>query len=193
MIQRNNGTFLWLLAGLLLSLLVFVTVFLGLSGHILVADPDGIPEAVDTLMHALQTGDWETVDESLSGDFGFTPELGEADSAERMIYEAYQNSLQWTCADTFLVQGPCVTQNVRVSCLDIPSVTHSMAEILADMDENISASQDAVLYTAAAQVLQTNAPVIQREITLTLQRENNQWRVVPNNALLALLSAFTSH
>ena len=189
MTQRNNGTLLWLLAGLLLSLLVLITVLVGLSGHILVTDPEGIPEAVDTLMLTLQTGDWET----FSDEFGFAPELGEDDSIERMIYTAYQSSLQWTCTDAFQVQGPCVTQTVQINCLDIPGVTHSITEILADLGDSTSDSREAMLYTAAAQVLESHAPMMQYEITLTLQRENNQWRVVPNNALLALLSAFTSH
>jgi len=187
MTQTTKHTRLWLAAGLLLSLAVLLTVWSGLSGKVLISDPEGIPEAADAVMACIHDGDWETLETMVSGNPGLMPASGDAGSVENLIWEAYLQSLQWTCAEGFSIQGACVTQSVRVTCLDIPGVVRDIRELLAE-----PAINDQILY-AVRQALETEPPVREHTLILTFLREKGQWQLVPDQALQALLSGFTTH
>lgn len=194
MMQQKKCTLLWLGAGFLFCLLVFLVVFTGLSGKTIIADPAGVPEAADTVMNCIRSGSWETLSPMVSGCPSLAPGTGEADSAGQAIWEAYQDSLQWTCQKDLELQNGHVTLTVTVTCLDIPGVTSAMASMLADSqvsaDEPENAAQ--ILRSAAEQVLKDVTPVAEHEITLTFLRENGRWMVVPNRAFQSLLSGFTA-
>lgn len=187
MVQRKNPALLWLGAGLLLSLLTLLVVFTGLAGNVLVTDPEGIPETADSVLKAVQTGDWKALEGLVSGNPPLVPATGEENTAEKAIWNAYQQSLTWVCGEGFEIRGPYVTQQVSVTCLDIARVTHAMAEILEDAPADAAA-----LLSAAEKILESDPPMVQREITLTFRRGNGRWQLVPNSALQALLSGFTA-
>lgn len=187
--QEKKLTMFWLLGALICTLLVLIIVFSGISGKVRVTDPEGIREAAENLLEAVRTGDWESLNDVVAGDPIPAPAMGAPDSAERLIFEAYQNSLQWSIQEDYQIQGPYVTQKVNVSCLDIVQVTSDMAEIL----KNTESSDPAFLRSAAETVLNSASPLLQRDITLTFRREAHQWRAVPNSALQTLLSGFITH
>lgn len=193
MTQAKKHTLLWLAAGLLCSLLALLVVWTGLSGKVWITDPEGIPEAADAVMNSIRTGDWAGLTDMVLGSPALTPPAADADSAESRIWEAYRKSLQWTCAESFGVQDSSITQKVSVTCLDIPGVTDAISKILSDSgsDGFDTASQTELLRRAATQVLESQVPMLRREITLTFQREQGRWMLVPNHALLTLLSGFT--
>lgn len=190
----TKKTLLWSAAGLLLSLLVLLVVFGGLAGEVLVTDPDGISETADAVMTCIRTGDWKSLELLVSGNPAMDPVTGEEDAAENLIWKAYQQSLQWVCAEGFDIQGPHVTQRVTVTCLDISKVTGVMAQVLLEPADGSTDPENRTqsLRAAAEQALNPNAPTMQREITLTFVRKNGQWQVVSNGALLAVLSGFTA-
>ena len=190
MTQTKKAALLWSVTGALFALMVFLVVFGGLSGNVLVTDPEGIRDASDTILDCVKTGSWATLETMVSGSSTLSPAAGAAESTERLIWEAYQESLQWTCAQTFSLQGSHVTQKITVACLDIPAVAGALAKdpaVLAAAPEDRSRS----LHTAAQELLNAGLPPVQREITLTFLREKGQWLLVPNKALQALLSGFT--
>lgn len=193
MTQTKKRTLLWLAAGCVFSLLVLLIVSGGLSGNVLVTDPEGIPEAVDSVMNSTRTGDWKGLEQMISGNPSLSPETGKEDSAERIIWQAYLESLQWVCDEEFSVQGPCVSQQVTVTCLDISSITDAMAGILAESDPSAPENKAKLLGAAAEQVLQEDAPVLERKLTLTFHRKKGQWLLIPDSAFQALLSGFTAH
>ena len=192
MAPEKKQTRLWLSAGLMLSLLALLVVFRGLSGTVAVTDPEELPKAADAVLSSIHTGDWATLSQLVSGSPMLSPETGAADSAEAVIWAAYCGGLQWTCADDFTVQGPCVALRVTVNCLDIPGVTAAMAESMKSAAPTGSETQTQILKLAAEQILDSNAPRKEQEITLNFLREKGQWKLVPDRALQALLSGFTT-
>lgn len=195
MSHTRKHTYLWLAAALLFSLLTFIVIGRGLSGKIIVKDSDGIPEAAEIVLESLSAGDWTTLSQKVSGEPVLMPLTGSEGSAEEMIYQAYQNSLRWSCREGFTLQDSCVIQHITVTCLDIPGTAKAMAAILAETtaDSADPEEREAILYAAAEQVLANDPPVAQYELALTFLREEKQWRVVPNNSFQALLSGFTTH
>jgi len=192
MIKAKKNALLWLLSGLVCALLLLLVVFTGLSGTVMITDRDGIQEAADTVMHCIRAGNWEALESAVIGSHALSPLTGEADSAEALIWDAYRNSLNWTCKDGFEIQNSCVNKKLTVSYLDIPQITSEMAGILSATNTADHEQQAAALQAAAQKVLDTAAPVTECEITLTFQRDNGQWLLVPNGALQALLSGFTA-
>ena len=169
-------------------MLLFV-VFSGLSGKVLVTDAEEIPLTADKILDALQKGDWTALSGMVSGTPLLEPDTGKEDSPEKRLYEAYRESLQWTVSQDFEIRDRYVCQKVTVTCLDITAVTQAMAETL----EQAAATDPKLVSSAAEQILNANPPYLQREITLHFLREKQQWHVVPDSALLALLSGFLSH
>lgn len=188
--RRTKRTFFWTLAGLLFSLSLFLVVFSGLTGQIRITDTDGIPVAADSVMHAVHTGDWRTLELMVAEEYTLEPLTGEEGSAERIIWEAYQQSLQWNCAEGFDIEGAKMIQKVSVTCLDIPALTNRMIEILPEIADDVA--EEDLLASAAETVLFEGLPLLQRDITMTFVRMDGRWKLIPNNALLALLSGFTA-
>jgi hypothetical protein len=189
MTHSKHTPLFWLISGILCSILLMMTVFSGLSGKVLVTDAEQIPEAADGILNAIHTGDWSGLSGMVSGDSQLTPDIGQENSAERLLYEAYQESLQWSLCQGYEIQGHYVSQKVMVTCLDISGVTRIMTENL----DRQAADDPKMVRSAAEQILMSNPPYMQREITLHFLREKQQWHVVPDSTLLALLSGFLSH
>ena len=195
MTKANKQTLLWLFAGLVFSLLTLLVIWTGFSGKVWITGPEEIPDAVDAVMTSIQTGDWVRLEEMVSGNPELTPKVGAADSAEKMIWDAYRNSLQWSCEEPFRIHSSLITQKVSVTCMDIPGITDAISTMLSSADSTgfDAATQTEFLHTVAAHVLESELPMIRREITLTFQRNQGHWMLVPNNALLKLLSGFIVH
>ena len=192
MTKANKQTLLWFSAGLVFSFLTLLVIGTGLSGKVWITGPEEIPDAVDAVMTSIQTGDWVRLEEMVSGNPELTPKVGAADSAEKMIWDAYRDSLQWSCEEPFRIHGSLITQKVSITCMDIPSITDAISTMLSSADSTgfDAATQTEFLHTVAAHVLESELPMIRREITLTFQRNQGHWMLVPNNALLMLLSGF---
>ena len=195
MTKANKQTLLWFSAGLVFSFLTILVVWTGLSGKVWITGPEEIPDAVDAVMTSIQTGDWVRLEEMISGNPELTPKVGAADSAEKMIWDAYRNSLQWSCEEPFRIHSSLITQKVSVTCMDIPGITDAISTMLSSADSTgfDAATQTEFLHTVAAHVLESELPMIRREITLTYQRNQGHWMLVPNNALLKLLSGVIVH
>lgn len=192
MTTATKQTILWFASAALCSLLVLLVVFSGLSGGVLVSDPEGIPEAADAVLNCICTGNWDALGDSVAGNPTLNPSTGEAHSAGKPIWEAYQNSLQWSIDKPFEIAGNHVIQPVTVTCLDIPGVAQAIATVLEHSGASASdpSERQRTLYAAAEQVLETDAPLTQYEITLTFLREKRQWLVLPDAAFQNLLSGF---
>ena len=195
MTKANKQTLLWFSAGLVFSFLTLLVIGTGLSGKVWITGPEEIPDAVDAIMDSIQAGDWAALEEMDLGNPELAPNVGVQGSAERMIWDAYRNSLQWSCEEPFRIHGSLITQKVSITCMDIPSITDAISTMLSSADSTgfDAATQTEFLHTVAAHVLESELPMIRREITLTFQRNQGHWMLVPNNALLKLLSGFIVH
>ena len=75
-----------------------------------------------------------------------------------------------------------------MTCLDILGFTRNLTGILAETtDED---QREAALFSAVRDSLEGEPPTVQRTIQLCFVRREGQWQIVPNQALLALLSGF---
>ena len=195
MTKANKQTLLWFSAGLVFSFLTLLVIWTGLSGKVWITGPEEIPDAGDAIMDSIQAGDWAALEEMVLGSPSLTPRVGAPDSAEKMIWDAYRDSLQWSCEEPFRIHGSLITQKVSITCMDIPSITDAISTMLSSADSTgfDAATQTEFLHTVAAHVLESELPMICREITLTFQRNQGHWMLVPNNALLKLLSGFIVH
>ena len=193
MTKANKQTLLWLLAGLVFCLLTLLVIWTGFSGKVWITGPEEIPDAVDAVMTSIQTGDWVRLEEMISGNPELTPKVGAADSAEKMIWDAYRNSLQWSCEEPFRIHSSLITQKVSVTCMDIPGITDAISTMLSSPDSTgfYAATQTEFLHTVAAHVLESEHPMLHREMILTFQRSQGRWVLVPNHSLQILMSGFT--
>ncbi len=190
MTRKTIRTMIWSAAGLLMSLSVLVVVLSGLSGQMQITDSESISRTADAVMNSVRSSDWQKLNELIIDNPGLEPSTGEENTAERLIWTAYAQSLEWKCSDSFEVQNDRVKQNVTVTCLDISALAHQIRETLAESATD--SDYAAALLAAAQQTLDTEFPVLQRDITMTFVRKNGQWKLIPNNTLLALLSGFTA-
>lgn len=184
MASNKKNAFQWAAAGLLLSIMVLVLVFDGLKGGILIADEENIPVTADAVLRSIQDGDWTSLTAMVSGHPDLELQLPEQGTAERLIWNAYQESLQWELEEGYTVDGSRINQNVTVTCLDIAAVARILQEMSMECYEAIDA--------AAQQLLPIENSTMQKTISLTMVRENGSWVIIPNNALLALMSGFTA-
>lgn len=193
MMHAKKHTLLWLAGGLIFSLLAFWIVISGLSGNVTVTDPDFIRNTADSVMTNLQSGNWNSLSKAIVGCPSLEPAIGEEDSPEQIIYGAYLKSLEWSFPEAFQIQGMQVTQRISVTHLDILRLTDTLSQILSEETALGPEDQTQILCSAVEQLLASDPPYTQQELTLTFLWENHQWRLLPDSAFLALLSGFVSH
>ena len=191
--RTKNLTCLWFSGGIICSILVFLTLWSGLSGNIFVSDPECIPDSVDTVMRCIQSGNWEDLEEIVLGTSSLVPNTGEEGSPEQILYHAYQESLQWRCQGEFQIQDGYITQNITVSCLDIPKLGSAAAAFLAESSIFLDNSEDLSqqLRSFTEKIVAEYAPITEHTLTLVFLMENGNWQLVPNAALQSLISGFT--
>ena len=132
MASNKKNALLWTAAGLLLSMGVLALVLGGLEGDILIAGEEDIPLTADAVLRSIQDGDWDSLSELVSGNPDLEPQLPEDGSAERMIWDAYRNSLQWQTEENYHIAGSRIHQTVHITCLDIAAVAKILQESPVD-------------------------------------------------------------
>lgn len=189
--SAKKKTLLFAAAGALFSLLAVLVVIGGLAGHVTVTDPEGIPAAAEAVLTAVREEDWTALSALVTGDLSLHPEPGPEGSPERQIWDAYRQSLSWQCDQPFGVDGDKVTQTVQLSCLDIAALIGRMQQLLQEQAVSHE-DPDTALPAAAQQALREALPTVSQEITLSFRREGGAWKLIPDHALLELLSGFNT-
>ena len=166
------------------------------------------PEAVasaQAMLDALCQGDLEAVSRHLSG----TPALtqpGNGSEASRRVWQAYVDSIayQFTGSLYGTSQGPAV--DVQVDALDLTALTDRIQALVPkllrqhiaqakDISEVYDSGNgyrqelvDQVLLEAIDAALKEGPATRRTELTLTLHYEAKRWYVLPENALILLIS-----
>jgi len=197
--KQNKSLNRWLLAGLILSLCTLFTVIFGLNSvPVVLLDTTAVTEAAVQTMEAACSGDFEALSGMLSG----SPVLGEApkkeQDADSLIWYAYLDSICYELSEECRASGSGMEIDVSIQCLDIPAVTEALQALVPTLMTQTQAEQaseaeiNKVLSTAAAQILENDAPMTEQTITLQLIRSENRWQVMPTESLRQLLSGFVS-
>lgn len=172
----------------------------------LLTPPDEARNTVVALMDAVSEGDYREASQSIYG----TPDLGvnreAADEIGVLIWDAFEGSISYE------LQGECYTteqglaQNVRVTCLDMTSVTVNLKErsqalleqrvaeakdVSEIYDENNEYREDfvmAVLRDSVVNALEEDAKQMTMELTVNLSYQDGKWWVIADEALLDAIS-----
>ena len=173
---------------------------------VLLAPVDEAEEKAAALMDAVAEGDYNTAGTLILG----TPNLGvdrdPQDKAGIMIWEAFVKSYRYELVGECYATDSGVAQNVRVTYLDIGSVTKNLRQrSQALLEERIAQADDVsqlynennefheefvmdALYDAVEDALREDATETGMEFTLNLVYRDGTWVVVPDDALMAAIS-----
>ena len=173
---------------------------------VLLAPVEEARSQAEIMMDAVAAGDYETAGAVILGE----PELGvdrlPEDEAGVMIWEAFVESYQYELIGECYATDSGVSQNVRVTYLDISSVTQNLrqrsqtlleeriaqAENVSDLyDENNEFHEEfvmAALHDAVRDALREDAKQTTVEFTLNLVYRDGDWLVVLDSDLKSAIS-----
>ena len=157
--------------------------------------PADAAEKVVGLMDAVSDGDYARASGCLLGN----PSLGvdrEPDSdVGKAVWNAFTDSFTYTLEGDLYATDTGLAQNVRVSFLELDSITTGLneraQELLKQRVEEADRLQDVydeVLLQAVEEALQTRAQTTAVELTLNLVYQDDHWWVSPANDLLNAIS-----
>lgn len=167
---------------------------------------DGVRDFAQEFLDTLDRGDFAGVEKCLYG----SPDLGleKAPDTEsgKQLWQAYRDSVSVEYSDYCYSKGTNIYQSAKVTALDISAamgkLNSTAAEILKSTletaeDPNALLNEDGTipdtlrqqaLSQALTQVL-SEGTTVTREMNVRLVKQDGQWWVVPDGALLAVLSA----
>ena len=168
--------------------------------------PAAAAECTRELMEAVEGGEFPSASQYLYGQ----PDLGAgrepADAMSALVWDAFVGSISWEFAGECYATDSGICRDVAVTALEIPSVTENLtvranallAERMASAEEMSELYDEEnnfrpelieeVLREAMTQALAEDAKTVTEEVTLALTHQEGRWWVVPDQALLQLLS-----
>lgn len=172
----------------------------------MIGQPAAAREKVVSVMDAVCDADYASVSRQLYG----SPELGidrsAADDVGNLIWEAFMDSQSYELLGQSYATDSGVAQDIRLTCLDMNSITASLKERSQSLleqrvaeavdpsevyDENYEYREDVVmevLCDAAQEALVQDAEQMTVELTMNLAYEDGQWWAMPDSALLEAIS-----
>lgn len=172
----------------------------------MVETPEAALEQVEHLMDSFCAGDYVAASNYLYG----TPDLGvdreAADEVGVLIWEAFEQSMTWEMTGECYATNSGLTQDVRITTLDISAVTDYIEEnartrieqaaLAAEdydevFDEN-DAYRESFIADILRQVTQDGIAAADQQlttdVTLHLVWSENRWWVVSNDSLIRAVS-----
>lgn len=163
-------------------------------------------DQAEALMDAVSQGDYDAAGSMILG----TPDLGvdrePADTVGMMIWEAFVDSYEYELVGECYATDSGIAQNVRVSYLDITSVTKNLrtrsqtlleawiaqaTDVSELYDENNEYKEEFVmdaLHDAVRDALEEDAVSASMEFTMNLVYRDGTWVVVSDSALMAAIT-----
>ena len=210
MIQNKKLSAIFAAVGMLLA---FLAVLLGICCHyappVLVQAPEAAAARAEALMAALAEGEFERAEAVLYG----APSLGvdrePADAVGGLLWDAFCGSIAYQFSGELYATDKGLARDVSVTTLELTSVTQNLKQRSeALLEERVATAEDVsqiydenndyredfvmdVLYDAAAGSLEEDARYVTQTITLNLVYHQGQWWVMPDRALLRLISGGT--
>lgn len=200
-----SGIFAVLGTVLMICTVVLCLISLNAEPKVLEA-PAAARERAEAMMDAVCRGDFAAAGSYLYGQPDLGADREPAGAAGALVWDAYVSSLSCRFAREPEATDSGIAWTVYVDALDVSAVTASLeaqtralllkwadaAEDPADVyDEKNNFREDLVdeaLLEALEQALGAETETVTREVTLNLICRDGQWWVVPDQALLQLLS-----
>ena len=159
-----------------------------------------------TLMDAVCDGDYVTAGSMILGNPNLGVDRDVADPAGALIWNALAESISYEFVGECYTTGSGLAQSIRVSYLDLGSVTKDLktraqtllesrvqnAKDISDVyDENNEYREDVVmevLYDAVEEALQQDAEEVTMEFTVNMVYQDGEWWVISDSTLLKAIS-----
>lgn len=176
------------------------------ASPVLLETPEAAIQQIGLMLDKVQRGDYNGAGAMMQG----SPDLGvdrkASDEVGVLIWEAFVDSFTYEIVGECYATDSGVAQDLRITCLEISSVTASLrersrskleellasAEDISDVyDENNNYREDvvmAVLYEAAQDALAQDAQTVTYEVTVNLVHDEDRWWIIPDDALLKAIS-----
>lgn len=173
---------------------------------VLLKTPNAAINQIALMLDKVQQGDYNGAGAMMQG----TPDLGvdraASDEVGVLIWEAFVDSFTYEIVGDCYATDSGVAQDLRITCLEIGSVTASLrersqskleqrlaeAENISDVyDEQHNYREDvvmAVLYEAAQDALAEDAKTVTYELTVNLVHDEGHWWIIPDDELLKAIS-----
>ena len=173
---------------------------------ILLAPVEEAEAQAKALMDAVAAGDYATAGGLILGNPKLGVDRDPADAAGIMIWEAFVESYSYEMVGDSYATDSGIAQNVKVSFMDISSVTKNLrersqslletrvaeAEDVSEIyDENNEYKEDfimEVLEDSVTDALKEDATMTAAEFTINLVYRDGSWVVVSDSALMAAIS-----
>ena len=158
------------------------------------------------LMEAVSKGDYNTAGTLILGNPNLGVDRDPADKVGQMIWDAFVASYQYEMVGESFATDTGISQKVKVSYLDITSVTANLRErsqtlleervaLAEDVDEIYDENNEYkesfvmdVLEDAVVDALREDAKMTGAEFTINMVYRNGNWMIVSDNALLTAIS-----
>ena len=173
---------------------------------VLVEQPESAREQVEIMMEAVSRNDYAAASEVIQGNPVFGADRAPADAVSGLIWDAFVESVSYELVGDLYATDSGVAQNIKVTTLDMGSVTANLKERSKELleqrvadaedpdevyDENNEYREDfvmQVLYDAAVEALKADAKMMEHEVTINMIYENGAWLIVPDSSLLNAIS-----
>ena len=173
---------------------------------ILLAPVEEAEAQAQALMDAVAKGDYHTAGELILGNPKLGVDRDPADIAGVMIWEAFVESYTYEMVGDSFATDSGIAQNVKVSFLDISSVTKNLRERSQNLletrvaeaedvseiyDENNDYKEEFimdVLEDSVKDALKEDAAMTGAEFTINLVYRDGSWVVVSDSTLMAAIS-----
>ena len=213
----KGSKFFSALFGILGILLMVVTAAVSIASRNaqprMLESPEAASAQAQRMMDALCAGDYDTAQGCIYGQ----PDLGAGepeDAVSRLLWDAFTDSLSYEFTGLCRVTDTGFARDVSVTCLDVSGVTEAVpqrAKALLEakaaaaedkselynednsyrselVDQALNDAVTQALNDAVTQALSEDAQTVTRDVTLGLIYQDGAWWVVPDQALLKIIS-----
>lgn len=177
------------------------------SAPVLLSSPAEAQAQVAAVMDAVCEADYEKAGQMLYGSPSLGVDREAADEVGILLWDAFTDSLSYELVGDCYASEDGLSQNVKLTGLDVTTVTANLRErsqkllekrvLEADdpddvYDKNNDYREDFVmdvLYDAAKEALKADGEEVTVEFTLNLTYQDDRWQVIANEALLDAISS----
>lgn len=173
---------------------------------VLLAPVEEAEAQAKALMEAVSKGDYNTAGTLILGNPNLGADRDPADAVGVMIWDAFVESYQYEMVGESFATDTGISQKVKVSYLDITSVTANLRErsqtlleervaLAEDVDEIYDENNEYkesfvmdVLEDAVVDALREDAKMTGAEFTINMVYRDGSWVIVSDSALLSAIS-----
>lgn len=197
---------LFAILGVLLIVATVALSILALDAPVqLLGTAEQAEQVTKSCMEAIAKGDYDAAGSLMLGTPSLQPQQKPEGALSGLLWDAYMDSISYEFTGECIASDSGLTRSVTITALDIPGVMQVLkerseallkqraAETDTDivLDENDQYREEfamGVLCDGAADILEEGGHTVSWDITLNLVHQDGQWWILPEQALIDILS-----